>query len=193
MNATEVRALLQEWFKRELEAASADDPRRGEQCLSLPEIADLARGSGGAGREQEKHLATCGWCSRALAVASRLAEQERSQQVLADSAPKGEWSEELRGRLVAWLETRVESSQERGSAHFDQDGTLHVSCSGVPHEGPVTVSLLWAGTAIRLTTGMARDGALELAVALPELGLRDVTVPSSALLVEPRSVAEEKA
>lgn len=193
MRSGDVRRLLQEWFARELGSAPAADPRRGGQCLSVPEITDLAAGRWSASAEQQEHVARCTWCSRALEAARRLAGGDASIGVPVDSAPVGEWPDALRDRLAAWLRATADADDEPAAAHFDHDGVLHVSRRGMGADGPVTVSLLWWGAVIRLGRGMVQDGMLELEVALPALGLRDVAIPSSALLVEPESVTEDRA
>lgn len=184
----QIRRLLKEWFELKEGAAPADDPRRTESCLSIPEVVAAAEEGHRRGcapravvdEPRRRHVEHCAWCQAALTTASRVVAGEAAP---AEKTPH-EWTKAVRDGLSRWLEQRARQSGSPPAARFDENGTLHINLSGLSASGPVEVSLLWDGVKLYLARGTIAGGKLEICQPMPQLGVRSTEVPAHLLLLK---------
>jgi len=184
-----LRRLLQDWFRDQVDAAPAGDPRRTRLCLRFEELSHRAAGTLRLPAARHAHVEQCRWCRRA--VEHYLAGETAPAEISISLRAQAKWPPELTEALARSLRraARRDTTGPRAPAHFDDDGTLTIHWTGVEVEGSVVVSYVWQGTDVPLARGVSRKGVLEVKEPLPDLGLRNLDVPARAFRILPEETA----
>ena len=184
-----LRRLLQDWFRDQVEAAPAGDPRRTRLCLRFEELSHRAAGTLRLPAARQTHVEECQWCRRA--VDHYLAGETTPAGISISLGAQAKWPPELTEALARSLRraAKLHTTGPRAPAHFDEEGSLMIRWTGIEVEGSVVVSYVWQGAKVPLARGVSRKGVLELKEPLPDLGLRNLDIPARAFRILPEKTA----
>lgn len=199
MNDLEIDVLLDRWSDRIEKMAPAEDPRRTENCLRFDEIAKLTHNQGKeALLKRQSHIPQCAWCQSAIAKIVSLLENEVEGQYVTGRglnypAQNAASFREETSPFVAglgtyvgnWLREQSVPMEEDTPAYFDEQGTLHLTLSGLQPDGELRAGLLIDGASMNIGTGEVIKGRLAISRALPEFGLTSVRLPAALIELMP--------